>query len=261
MADTPTYTIDLLPVGVLEVPTVEIYWMHGFGEWEDLTFIVGVCRGGGRTVLLNTGFQDPPDEIRNYWVNWNPRIALRQSEEQKTRNALAKIGVAPEQVDTVIITPLTAYAAGSISLFPRAQICLSRRGWLDFMAPDPIVPQLPRNITIPASELKYLLDNWDRVRLLPDEETEVVPGIRTFFAGTHHRSSMAVLINTRDGVACFADCMFKFGNIERNHPLGIAESLEENYHTYHRIRQSATIMIPPYDGECFTRYPGGRIGY
>src|SRR5690349_12473623 len=70
---------------------------------------------------------------------------------------LVDIGVQPSDVDVLILTPFTYYTTGNLSLFTKAQICILRRGWVDFMAPEPYCPQLPRPITIDPEQLKWLV--------------------------------------------------------------------------------------------------------
>ncbi len=79
-----------------------------------------------------------------------------------------------------------------------------------------------------------------RLRLLADEE-EVQPGIRVFWAGVHHRSSMAVAIDTEKGTVIITDCFFKYGNIESGRYLGVMESMMEADATWARIRKEAAI--------------------
>ncbi|MCY0865074.1 MAG: hypothetical protein OWQ57_08995, partial [Sulfobacillus sp.] len=101
---------------------------------------------------------------------------------------------------------------------------------------------------------------WPRqqVRLLGDNE-EVLPGLRVRWMGTHHRSSLAVLIETARGTVGFSDVVFYYDNLERNWPLGINESLEECREAYHFLRQHVDIFVSPYDPTTLTRFPGGRV--
>jgi glyoxylase-like metal-dependent hydrolase (beta-lactamase superfamily II) len=86
----------------------------------------------------------------------------------------------------------------------------------------------------------------EKLRLLEDEE-EVLPGIRAFWTGCHHRSSMAYSINTLSGNIIISDCFFKYRNIEEKIPLGIMESLEECMRAYDRIRTEGKFLLPLYD--------------
>jgi glyoxylase-like metal-dependent hydrolase (beta-lactamase superfamily II) len=96
------------------------------------------------------------------------------------------------------------------------------------------------------------------LRLLADEE-EVQPGIRVFWAGVHHRSSLAIAIDTAKGTVIVTDCFFKYGNIEAGRYLGVMESMMEADATWSRIRKQADICASIYDPEVFVRFPGGLI--
>jgi hypothetical protein len=112
---------------------------------------------------------------------------------------------------------------------------------------------------IPDEILIYLdTTAWDRVRLLEDEDT-IVPGIRTFWTGVHHRSSIAVCVDTSKGQVVFSDSVFKYDNVEKNIPLGLSESLDECAIAYERIRREAKILVPAYEPEVMKRHPNGLI--
>ena len=95
------------------------------------------------------------------------------------------------------------------------------------------------------------------MRLLADEE-KILPGIRVFWAGVHHRSSMAVRIDTEKGTVIITDCFFKYGNIESGRYLGVMESMMEADATWARIRRE-DIFASIYDPEVFARHPGGVL--
>jgi glyoxylase-like metal-dependent hydrolase (beta-lactamase superfamily II) len=184
---------------------------------------------------------------------------VRQDSERPGA-ALASVGLKPGDIDHVLITPLQAYATGNIPLFTNAEICLSKRGWIeDFQAPKYHM-HIPRKLRIPDDVLRYLeITAPDRLRLLEDEE-EVLPGIRAFWTGVHHRSSMAYVIDTANGHVLVSDCFFKYKNVENMVPLGIMESLEECMRAYERIRKEAGILLPLYDPLVPDRLSGKNEG-
>ena len=75
----------------------------------------------------------------------------------------------------------------------------------------------------------------------------------------HHRSSLAVCIDTAAGTVILTDCFFKYGNIEKNRYLGVMESMMEADATWKRIRKEADIYASIYDPEVFERHPGGVL--
>ncbi len=239
----------------------EVYWMDRWDDWEDLYFYMVLIRGEGLTALINTG---PPRDLAPLNARWSsvfgPRGALARQPEELPEAALARHGVKPEDVQRIFLTPLQAYAVANVGLFKNAEICISRRGWIeDFQAPA-YEMHVPRQFRIPDEALHYLtFEAPEKVRLVADEE-QIAPGIRCAWVGTHHRSSMAVFVETAAGTVAVTDSCFKYGNIEGMHPLGIMESLPECMAAYNRLRREADIVLPLYEPEVLKRYPQGKIG-
>jgi glyoxylase-like metal-dependent hydrolase (beta-lactamase superfamily II) len=257
------YEVQVLKMGQCQVPGPEVCWMSNWDTWESLHFWMVVIRGGGKNIIINTG---PPRDLTALNAAWKEAIDERsqmvRQESERPETALERIGLKPGDIDYVLITPLQAYATGNIPLFSNAEICLSRRGWIeDFHAPKHHM-HIPRKLRIPDDVLQYLeITAPDRLRLLEDEE-EVLPGIRAFWTGVHHRSSMAYVIDSAKGKTVVSDCFFKYKNIESMIPLGIMESLEECMRAYERIRKEADFLLPLYDplvpDRLSARTEGGR---
>lgn len=226
-------------MGKLLVPGPEVFWMSHFEEKLDLTFWMAVIRNDQHTIVVNTGV--PSQEVAN-------KYGIKEIPDGGAAGALAQIGVSADEVDYVIVTPFQAYAIGNVDQFPHATICLSRKGWIDFHAPKwRKHPHDIREMCIPPHILKYLvIDAWDRVKLLEDED-RIVDGVEVFWTGTHHRSSLAVSVDTEDGKCVLSDAMFYSENVSEMHPLGINESMEECLQAYSRIQKTADHVLPLYD--------------
>jgi glyoxylase-like metal-dependent hydrolase (beta-lactamase superfamily II) len=255
------YDVQVLKMGQCQVPGPEVYWMSHWDTWESLHFWMVVIRGGGKNIIINTG---PPADLTALNAAWKEAIDERsqmvRQESDRPAAALARIGLTPGDIDYVLVTPLQAYATGNIPLFTKAQICVSRRGWIeDFHAPKYHM-HIPRKLRIPDDVVQYLeITAPDRLRLLEDEE-EVLPGIRAFWTGVHHRSSMAYVIDTPKGKLLASDCFFKYNNVEKLIPLGIMESLEECNRAYARITKEADVLLPLYDPLVPERLSGKAAG-
>ena len=255
------YEIQVLKMGECQVPGPEVYWMSNWDTWETLHFWMVVIRGGGKNIIINTG---PPADLTPLNAAWKEAIDERsqmvRQDSDRPGTALASVGLKPGDIDHVLITPLQAYATGNIPLFTNAEICLSKRGWIeDFQAPKYNM-HIPRKLRSPDHVLQYLeISAPERLRLLEDEE-EVLPGIRAFWTGVHHRSSMAYVIDTAKGPVVVSDCFFKYRNVESMIPLGIMESLEECMRAYERIKKEAGILLPLYDPLVPDRLAGKNEG-
>ena len=257
---TVNYSLRILRTATVEVPCPEVYWMERFQEWTTLEFQMALIRGGGKTVLVNTGFPEDIAGIAKGWRDFlGERGILRRPDAWKTQAALRAVGVDPASVDLVLITPIQLYATGNLRLFPKAKICVSRRGWIDDIIAPTYPHHVPRRGCISDEDLCWLLgENQANFHLLQDVE-EILPGLVCRWAGVHHRSSLLVEVQTSRGLVILSDCAFHFANVEEMKPLGIAESIIEAHAVYRDIRARTQHFIPLYEPKVHERYPGGII--
>ncbi len=192
------YKIDVLKVGQFpETPGAEIYWMSNFGDnrWELLNVYALLIRAENTVVLVNCGA--PLDYLP--WLNkrWGAGSNFRHQfvvhPEDAIEARLAGVGVKPEEVQHLIITPLQPYAIGGLDKFQNAQIYVNREGWAELLAPR--YKNHPHDYLpacIPPRLIAYIYtEAWGRMNMLKNEET-ILPGIDVFWTGVHHRSSIAV---------------------------------------------------------------------
>jgi hypothetical protein len=251
------HSVRILEMGRMEVPAPQVFWMDAWDEWLTLAFNVLLVEGPGVRALVNTG---PPDDVaewrRHVRSVLGERARFERADEQHLLRRLDRLGIAPESVTHLIVTPFTLYSTGGIPWFPNAQICLSRAGWLHFHSTHDH-PHDVRWATLSRDVLRYLvIDAWDRVRLLGDED-EIVPGLRTWWAGTHHRASLAVEVDTAAGVVVASDAFFYRENVLENRPLGIGESMQEGLACYERTRRVADHVVPLNDPRMAELHAGG----
>lgn len=253
------YSAQVLRVGRTEIPGPELFWMAGWDSWFPLSFNVVLLRGDGVTALVNTGAPDDLGPLNAMWKSVLGERAeyLREPEETLTAQ-LARVGVRPEDVTHVVATPFQLYTTAGIPLFTNAQICLSKRGWVHFHTTKEH-PHDNRWTSLSPEVLVHLVtDAWDRVRLLEDED-EIADGLRVWWAGTHHRASVAVEVDSTAGTIVASDAFFYYENVEDNRLLGINESMYEGLACYERTRRVADHIIPLYDPKVFDRYPDGVV--
>jgi glyoxylase-like metal-dependent hydrolase (beta-lactamase superfamily II) len=253
------FSIQLLPVGRVECPGPEIFWMDNWDEWLPCTMQVALIQGDGACVLVNTG---PPEDLapmNAYWASkMGERVKLKREEGEYILDALAARNISPDDVTHIILTPLGNPNVANVDRFPHAQVCISKRGWLHFHTTHSR-PRYNRANELPDAILVHLItDAWPRVKLLEDEDT-LVPGIRTWWAGTHNRATVVVEVDTAHGVVALSDAYMYLENVVDDRPLGIAESIEEGIRAYARVRATADHVIPLMDPRNFDRFPGGVV--
>jgi glyoxylase-like metal-dependent hydrolase (beta-lactamase superfamily II) len=190
--------------------------------------------------------------------NAHPENWFRPERSRTPQDCLAAVGLSPKDIDTVLLISMGAYATGNIELFPNADVYMSRTGWIHFMAPErPSASS--REVTFTDATLTYLVTTGcKRVHLVGDEE-QVLPGIKMFWVGCHHRGSMAVSIQTKKGKVVISDPIFRYENWDPGVPIGVLENIFEGQDALERVRKEADIVIPSHDNRVFERYPDGII--
>lgn len=220
-----------------------------------------VVRESGKTIVIHAGPTADLTRLNQVWASGygDLRSSMRRTDAECSKEALRRVGIETGAVDFVLHTPLQAYPAGNVPLFPRATVCISRRGWIeDFHAP-PWPTHVPRDLCIPNEVLVYLKTQpWDCVRLIEDDE-EVLPDIRARWVGTRHRSSITFLVETAAGIVAISDCFFKYPNFGQDIPLGVQESMVECMRSYALIPRSANLIVPLFDPDVPRKHPGGKI--
>lgn len=252
--------IHILPTAEIDVPAPEVFWMERFADWVKLRFQMLLVMSENRLVLVNTGFPEDIAPLAQAWKQaLGDRAELRRPQEWKTAAHLERLGLAPADITDVVITPIQLYATGNISLFSRAVFHISRRGWIEDIIAPTYPHHIPRQGCICDEDLHWLLcENNRNLNLLADTAT-ILPGLHCRWVGAHHRSSMAVEMETPQGRVVASDCAFHYENVELGKPLGIAESMIEAHAAYTYLRDHADIFIPLYDPEVQHRHPTGII--
>ncbi|MCO5168549.1 MAG: MBL fold metallo-hydrolase [Planctomycetes bacterium] len=144
-----------------------------------------LVRTGGRTVLLDAGIGPERRDAR-----FAERVALAAG--PPLEDQLAALGVAPDQVDLVVLTHLHFDHAGGLvradgrPRFPRARVVV-QRDELDDAAAD-----------CPLCRASYVQDDWAPLTdlLAPVAgDAEVAPGVRVVRTGGHTRGHQVVRVD------------------------------------------------------------------
>lgn len=257
------YSVTVRSVGDSLIPGPQIFWMRNWNEVLPLSFNATVIRGDGITGLVNTSPPDVDSYTREHFPHMRYMLEgddgdLRRRPEQSMEGALATVGLVPDDITHVILTPLELYTTGTLDKFRHATICMAKRGWVHFHTThdhphDSRWRSFPKHILV-----DLVTDSWDRVRLLEDED-EIAPGLRTWWSGAHHRESIVVEVDTAAGVVAISDSFFYYENVEDGRMLGLCENMYEALACNERVLKSAAHIVPIHDPKVFDRYPEGVI--
>jgi glyoxylase-like metal-dependent hydrolase (beta-lactamase superfamily II) len=227
--------------------------------------IVGGADGEpAKPIVIDTGMKG----------DWSPSGKGYENVEHP-ETILAKIGVAPADVETVILTHLHFDHAGNLDQFPNATFHVQRieyDGWKRvFEMPGELGSD---NRSWPLSSINPVdFDVLDRliadgrVTFL-DGDAEIAPGVTCRLAqDTHTFGSQWVEVETSDGPYVVAgDCVYWYTNVERMWPPGYVQGNTWNLiETYRRLRallnDDVNRIVPGHDPEIFERHPSWVEGH
>ncbi len=249
------YSIKALKNSHLEADGPVMFFQSKQFERLQVFGYLWLIRGQGLTVVVDSGIGDPAGEDAPRLQGYAGFVC---DPGEDTDSLLRREGLAPDEVDYLILTHLHWDHCVNTRLFTSAKIVVSRRGLASVATPRHrgLVP----NGLFFRQVIAHIVDEaWDRV-ILADDEFEVVPGIRTFWVGGHTECSQAVAVETAKGVAIFGgDTVFMYENIESDIPVAYTGNLAECYLAMDRIRREADIVLPNHDPLVLERHPGGEV--
>lgn len=246
-------TIRPLHVGTLVRDKSMFTYLRNAGKTITLPVLMWYIEGADQKILVDTG-APPPDQIP---ASVQP---YEQPADQHPLAALARIGVAPEEIDVVVLTHLHWDHCQNAELFPRARLLVQRVELSYAAAPLPIHrpmywQQQPgtRPLMPPKSQVEVV--EGDR-RLVDGVTLVLVPGHTPGMQGVAVETAGGVYFIASDNIPLYDNWNGYPGDVDRV-PNGIHVNLEDYYATFARIAQVADHVLPSHDLRVLdrSRYP------
>lgn len=212
--------------------------------------MVWLIRGpADRNILVDTGFRPGHP---NAWQQ------LRETYVRPDR-AVAKLGIAPEDITDIIITHLHWDHADGVSLFPNAHIWI-QKAELEYYSTIAWQDGGDHRGVDPNNVVELVkLNTEGRLTLVDGDAQEIFEGIRAYTGGRHSYASQYLGINTPDGTVILAsDNVWFYANLEMNLPNSLTFDPEAQLEAQDRMRRLASRpewIIPGHDGAVFDRFP------
>jgi N-acyl homoserine lactone hydrolase len=258
------YSIWLVECGsIRQFPIGAIYGGQFNAGTTSIPFGFVVLAGEGHVALIDTGFdynghsRDVAD--RTKVVGWRPPAEI-----------MARLGLAPNDVDTVLLTHAHWDHAGNLAAFPNARFYLQRRElteWRRLIAAP--IKYASLMSAIDPADLAVLddLERSGRLELVDGDSADVLPGIDLMAAHeTHTPGHQVVAIRTRDGSYVAAgDCVMAEANLGRGGreayvPVGSVHGSQVRlFELYDRMLERVdgqpARILAVHDGGTWSRYP------
>ncbi len=218
---------------------------------QPLDFFVWAIVGRSATIIVDTGFDEAMGR-------------RRQREMIKpVHDGLNALGIAPEAVETVIISHLHYDHCGNHGLFPRARYHLQDREMA--YATGRCMCHQALRMPFEADDIVAMVRKVFAGRaVFHDGEDEIAPGVSVHLIGGHSKGLQSVRVKTRRGhVVLAADATHLYAHIDggRVFPItyNVAEVVE-GYATLKKLATSPRHVVPGHDPLVLARYPAAKPG-
>ena len=243
----PNYNIFALQYATRMAPASECFLgAEPHEPPRGMDYFVWVITGGGRTVVLDTGFTDAVARQRGRDYARNPVEGLRA------------LGIDPATVDTVVLSHLHYDHAGNIARFPQARFHLQEIEMAFYTGPACHYPRFCRSIEV-EDIVALVRANYDCRLVFLNGDAELLPGVTLHLVGGHTAGSQIVRVATpRGNVVLAADAAHYYEEVERLRPFPTLHDLAKMYHAYetvNRLADSPGHVIPGHDPLVMQRYP------
>jgi glyoxylase-like metal-dependent hydrolase (beta-lactamase superfamily II) len=211
-----------------------------------LDYFVWLVRGGGREIVVDTGF--------------SAAMAAKRAREHLRcpAEALALLGCDARTVKDVVITHLHYDHVGNFELFPAAEFHLQ-----DLEMRYATGRYMRHGVFRGAYEVEDVVGMVRRVYAgrvrFCDGEAEIAPGVSVHLVGGHTMGLQVVRIATRRGCVVLAsDAAHFYANMDEVRPFPIVWSVAdmvEGYAKLAALADSPAHIIPGHDPLVMARYP------
>jgi glyoxylase-like metal-dependent hydrolase (beta-lactamase superfamily II) len=253
---TPTYEVYAVSYAVIpDFPVSGLVAGADRSRKLDIQMMVWVLKGpNGANILVDSGFYRD-----KFFKQWKVKDFIKPSE------AIAKLGLKPEDITDLLITHMHWDHADGMDLFPKARVWIQQDEY-SYYTGEGWQPG-GNHGGVDQDDVMALvkLNTEGRVRLVKGDNQEVAGGIRVYTGGRHTYASQYVGVNTKAGTAVIAsDNCYLYENLDKHAPIAQTWDAASNLRAQDRMKQLASnprLIVPGHDPSVFTRFnaPGNGV--
>jgi glyoxylase-like metal-dependent hydrolase (beta-lactamase superfamily II) len=213
---------------------------------DPLDFFVFAIRGGGRTIVMDTGFTAASAKRRGRELLCTPAEALRNA------------GIDTATVKDVVLTHMHWDHAGGMEYFPSATFHMQAEEMAFCTGPCMCQPFLRRPFDVEDVQSAIRALYADRMRVYQGD-AEIAPGITMHLIGGHSGGIQSIRVPTKRGwVVLAGDAAHLWGNIRKRMPFPVVVDVARmlrGFETLERLADGPDHIIPGHDPLILKRFP------
>jgi glyoxylase-like metal-dependent hydrolase (beta-lactamase superfamily II) len=248
-APKPVYEVYAIRYAVLpDFPVAGLVKGADRSRKMDIAMMVWLVKGNGRNILVDSGFYRD-----QFFKEWTVKDFVRPSD------ALAPLGLKPEDITDVIITHMHWDHADGMDLFPKAKIWIQKDEYTYYTGEAWQQPRTHGGIDPDDVMAIVKLNIQGRVALVNGDAQEIIPGITCYIGGKHTWQSQYVSVDSRVGkIVLASDNMYLYENLDKHVPIAATLDADSNLRAQDRMKQLAAdpkLIVPGHDPAVFDKFP------
>lgn len=211
-----------------------------------LDYFVWLLKNGDNTILVDTGFDEKESIARGRQLHETPAELVK------------RFGLAPQNIDNVIVTHMHYDHAGGLADFNHATFHLQEQEMQYATGPCMCHSVLKNPFTV-EHVCAMVRQLFDGKLTFHNGSAEVAPGVQVHLIGGHSRGLQCVRVKTARGWLVLAsDASHYYENFLHSKPFPIVVDMQDmldGFNTIRTLAQSDQHVIPGHDPAVRKIYP------
>jgi len=228
----------------------EAFYRHDlYGESDraiGMDYFFWIAHNGDDSVVIDCGFDPEIGRARHREIEVPPA------------ELLARVGTNPADIKHVVLSHMHFDHVGNTDLFPNATFYMARKELEYWTGPCRDRPNFSWSVAPEEVRLVESLHRDGRL-LLVDDDTEIVPGVRTLRYPGHTPGQLVTTVESTDRTVVIAsDAAHYYAEIDHDRPFYIFTDMEKLFASYDSLRVMSSRpdvdVVPGHDPLVSRRY-------